>query len=61
MKTYRLVLAAIALMLAGGTLPATAQTADADSVTFARDIAPILPAELSGLAIVAAAWPPCRW
>ena len=42
MKTHRLVLAAIVWMLAGGALPATAQTADTDDVTFARDVAPIL-------------------
>ena len=42
MKTQRLVLATVALILAGGALPATAQTADTNDVTFAREVAPIL-------------------
>ena len=41
MKTHRLVLAAVTLMLAGA-LPAAAQTTVTDDVTFARDVAPIL-------------------
>ena len=41
MKIHGLVLAALALIPAGA-LPAAAQTAGADGVTFARDVAPIL-------------------